>query len=280
MCEFCTQHGDGKKWYLEAKNYSDDLLSDIKRQNFIIDFFKETPTELPKALEEMERLETAPWVVQWLIKWQLKRKFKKEHHGQVVPLEDVEQMVDMMSTIVRVPCLCRRETCKEDKAYCIGMTLSPDSLGMNEFVDESFFDGPDGAGLEEISKEEAKKLMADFEKESLCHTIWTFMSPFIGGVCNCDRSDCMAMISSVTHSIPLLYKAEYVAVSDGDKCSGCRACMRLCQFGAIGYSATDKKAFIDPRRCYGCGICHATCKDDAIHLVDRQTHSIASRTWM
>jgi len=130
MCEFCTKHGDGKKWYLEASNYSDDLLSDIRRQKFIKEFFAESATELPKALEDLERLDTAPGAVKWLLKWHLKRKFKREHHGQVVPLEDVGQMVDMMSTIIRIPCLCRRVTCKEDKGYCFGMVLSPDSLGI------------------------------------------------------------------------------------------------------------------------------------------------------
>ena len=26
MCEFCTKHGEGKKWYLQMKNYSRELL--------------------------------------------------------------------------------------------------------------------------------------------------------------------------------------------------------------------------------------------------------------
>ena len=29
MCEFCLKHGEGEKWYLQAKNYSDDLFSDL-----------------------------------------------------------------------------------------------------------------------------------------------------------------------------------------------------------------------------------------------------------
>ena len=28
MCDWCTQHGDGKKWYLNVKNYSKDSLKD------------------------------------------------------------------------------------------------------------------------------------------------------------------------------------------------------------------------------------------------------------
>ncbi len=26
MCEFCTEHDEGKKWYLLSKNYSDEML--------------------------------------------------------------------------------------------------------------------------------------------------------------------------------------------------------------------------------------------------------------
>jgi hypothetical protein len=39
MCEFCTQHGEGKKWYLNANNYSADLLSDPSRIKFIEEFY-------------------------------------------------------------------------------------------------------------------------------------------------------------------------------------------------------------------------------------------------
>lgn len=38
MCEFCHKHGEGKKWYLQAKNYSEDLLSDLKRREFLSGF--------------------------------------------------------------------------------------------------------------------------------------------------------------------------------------------------------------------------------------------------
>ncbi len=40
MCQFCIKHGEGKKWYLQAKNYAEDLLSDLRRRNFILNFFK------------------------------------------------------------------------------------------------------------------------------------------------------------------------------------------------------------------------------------------------
>ena len=39
MCEFCHQHGDGKKWYLKAENYSEDLLNDLERRQILEEFF-------------------------------------------------------------------------------------------------------------------------------------------------------------------------------------------------------------------------------------------------
>jgi hypothetical protein len=27
MCEFCAEHSEGRKWYLEMKNYSSELLN-------------------------------------------------------------------------------------------------------------------------------------------------------------------------------------------------------------------------------------------------------------
>jgi len=83
----------------------------------------------------------------------------------------------------------------------------------------------------------------------------------------------------VTHDIPCMYRAEYVAKTNPDNCSGCRQCMRVCQFGAISYSAGGKKVMIDPRRCYGCGICRAACEKDAIHLEDRSKVPAVANLW-
>lgn len=32
MCEYCHKHGEGKRWYLQAKNYSEDLKSDLEKR--------------------------------------------------------------------------------------------------------------------------------------------------------------------------------------------------------------------------------------------------------
>ncbi len=38
MCEFCVKHGEGEEWHLQAKNYSDDLLNDVRRRKLIKEF--------------------------------------------------------------------------------------------------------------------------------------------------------------------------------------------------------------------------------------------------
>jgi len=79
--------------------------------------------------------------------------------------------------------------------------------------------------------------------------------------------------------MPVMFRAEYVAKVSAESCNGCRACMRVCQFGAIGYSAANKKAMIDPTRCYGCGICRASCNKDAIILEERVKVPVAAHLW-
>jgi len=55
--------------------------------------------------------------------------------------------------------------------------------------------------------------------------------------------------------------------------------MRLCQFGAITYSASMGKAVVDERWCYGCGICRAACAKNAIRLKDRSASPVPAKLW-
>jgi Pyruvate/2-oxoacid:ferredoxin oxidoreductase delta subunit len=281
MCEFCLKHGEGKKWYLQAKNYSDDLLSDIRRRKFIANFFTDIESH-KKGLARLEKLQKAPSFVRTIIARLISRKMKKVHYGQVVPIEDVEQIFGLVNSIVRVACICRHITLGSEKRYCYGVSLEPDFGRFGQIVqglDDSFLQGPDTAGFETLSKDQALSALREHEREGLCHSVWTFYAPFIAGVCNCDRSDCLAMRCTVTEGIPIMFRAEYVAGVDPDKCNGCRQCMRVCQFGAIAYSAANRKAVIDQRRCYGCGICRSVCTKDAITIEPRGRVPAAARLW-
>jgi ferredoxin len=207
---------------------------------------------------------------------------KKMHFGQVVPIEEIEKIFGFVNSIVRLACICRHTVLGQEKRYCYGVSLPPDGGRMVEIVqglDHSFLNGPNTQGLERLTREEAVAAFHAHEKEGLCHSVWTFHTPFIGGICNCDRTDCLAMRTTVSHGVPVMFRAEYVAAIDPEKCVGCRECMRLCQFGALTYSAANKKAGVEQRWCYGCGVCRAACKTEAIHLEDRRQVPVAANLW-
>lgn len=281
MCEFCHKHGEGKKWYLQAKNYSEDLMSDLRRRKFIADFFSK-PEDLTESMGKLEKLSRAPAFVKGVLAPYISGRQKKIHFGQVLPMEDIERIFGFVSSVIRTACLCRQENLGTEQRYCYGISMAPQGGEFRKIIEEidaSYLTGPDTAGLETLTKEEALDSFREHEKEGLCHSVWTFITPFVGGICNCDRSDCYAMRATVTYGIPIMFRAEYVAEVNPELCNGCRQCMRVCQFGAMGYSAANKKVVIDPRRCYGCGVCRASCTKDAITLNDRTSVPIAASIW-
>lgn len=281
MCEFCLKHGEGKKWYLQASNYSDELMSDIRRRRKIAEFFS-NPERLKRNVDILNRIEKTPTFIRNMIGRIITKRQKKSHFGQVVPIEEIGKIFEFVGSIVRVACICRHVTLGQEKRYCYAVSMSPNGGELANIIrglDNSFLAGPDTSGLEVLSKEEALASFRDHERQGLCHTVWTFESPFIGGICNCDRSDCLAMRCTVTHSVPVMFRAEYVAEVDPDVCIGCRECMRVCQFGAIVFSASTGKVAIDQRRCYGCGICRSMCDKNAIWLNNRNKVPVAANLW-
>lgn len=270
MCQFCTKHGEGKKWYLQAKNYADELWHSGGRREFVDNFFSNFGNDdQMNAFAKLDRLSPDSAVGKF-VREMVERKYRKEHYGQIVPIEDVEQILEMSNSITRVACVCRYTSRGKEMRYCFGVTVP-----MKELTDVY----PDFAGgLEELSKEEASELMRSFEHDGLTHSIWTFKTPYIGGICNCDQ-DCMAYKALRYSNLKLMFKGEYVARIDMDSCNGCRTCMRQCQYGAISFSVPLKRCFVDIHRCFGCGICRATCSKDAITLMDRTAIPAVRNEW-
>lgn len=280
ICEFCTQHGEGKTWYLQAKNYSDDLLSDLRRRRFVADFYGH-PEELARDVDKLGRLDKVPGFVQRVLKWHINRSLKKVHFGQVVPIEDVERIFDFVTSVTRMACMCRHVKFGTEHRYCYAISVAPSGgqfLEVIRRIDPSYLFGPGASGLETLSKDEAIAAFRQHEREGLCHTVWSYIPPFIGSFCNCDQSACLAMRATRMHTTSALFRAEYVGRVDSVLCNGCRACMRVCPFGALVDAAT-KKVAIDPRQCYGCGICRTACKEDAIRLESRAKKQESARIW-
>jgi len=276
MCKYCHEHGEGKKWYLQAKNYSEDLLSDLKRRR-VFDV-----KVLGNDMKKWEELKKAPFFMRAIQEPRIAERVRNMHFGQVLPIEDVERILGIVNTVVRLPCVCRKTRNVKEQRYCYGISVLPEYEDMQKLLQEAgtgFSTGPETSGLEKLSKEEALNNFRQYEKEGLCHTVWTYLTPFVVGICNCDRSDCGGLQAAVVKGMPMMFRAEYVAELNPELCNGCRQCMHACQFGAIGYSAGNKKAYIDIGRCYGCGVCRASCTKDAIHLHDRASVPAVANLW-
>ena len=269
MCEFCSKHGEGKIWYKNASNYSQDLLSDLRRRKFIEQFLDVTIAEGFKSLLRLEAIiKKRGGLPEPVIKKMLENA-KIEHYGQVLPIEEVREVIDRTIDIVRLPCACRWTIDKSDLRCCYGITYHPEAW--HKSLDLSYFGQPESDLLDSVSKETAIRQMEDIEHKGAIHTIWTFITPFIGAICNCTVKDCIAMRTHAGIRVETMFRGEYKAVVDEDACSGCAMCMESCQFDAIdGIQESDRyTARIDAHRCYGCGLCRNACDAGAIRLIPR-----------
>jgi ferredoxin len=290
MCEFCTEHAEGKKWYLEMKNYSDELLHEelhgkkrdvagtnsrikwLQRffENFII-------PAVPRASTAEKSAGASPTTGQGTQTQPSEQDIvaarKIVHFGQVLPIEDVEEVINMVNSITRMPCGCRYMlTGKSDQRYCFGFAL--DRLGiLGKFPDAA-------SSFEVLDKEKVKKIFREYDAEGLVHSIWTGVTPYILGMCNCDR-DCGAYRGYIyAKGPPSFFRAEYVCQVNIELCNGCKSCMSQCQFGAQFYSSALARVYIDPARCFGCGVCRASCPTGAINILPRQSVPAAAGLWL
>ncbi len=283
MCEFCQEHGEGKKWYLQMKNYSRALLLEElspekqkivgakTRGEWVRNFFNTFTFHPQKEKQETQSQQISEPSKPPPTEEEITRNQQIEHFGQVLPIEDVEQVIDLVSTITRLPCGCRYITTgKSDERYCFGISIGP--LGTQGTEPDSSF--------EVLTKKDAKKLFHKFDKEGLMHSIWTGVSPYIIGLCNCDH-DCSAYRYYIEQNgAPIFFRAEYICQIDWELCKGCKKCMQQCQFNAMYYSSSNTKVYIDPTKCFGCGVCRTACNKNAISLISREKNKEAANIWL
>lgn len=288
MCQFCVEHGDGKKWYLEAANYAFDLESDLKRRGYIVDLARDFHGHARRLLTGLRLLKPLPGPVRSYGHAKISRYLQRNHFGQVVPIEDCDKIFDIATSVVRVPCLCRRVAGKGEHALCLLMTTRPiTDLSADSFVRElagevlpDFGDGPDLAGFELLTKTDALAMLERCEEDGLMHSVWTFITPFIAAMCNCNLpSGCKAMQVTLDYGLKAMWKGEYVAGVDGEACNGCRECVDLCPFDAMRFDGVDKKAAVRLDACYGCGVCRRACPTDAISLAERSAVPGVAASW-
>lgn len=257
MCEFCTQHGEGRKWYEVMQNYSAELLNDKARQEYIRHFIPNVQKNARTNIAKLAWIKNHFPAVYRIIRRLGTKHMKNIHFGQVVPLEDAEKIIEMVQSITRVACVCRSVSAgKKNDRYCFLLGIDPYGSDI-DFADLQ-------CSLETISHAKAKSLLREFDQAGLVHSIWTMKTPFIGALCNCDQ-DCLAYKLQVEKNlVEMMFKAEYVAEINSKLCTGCRRCQKICQFQAITFK--HGQCSIIEQKCYGCGVCRQACTAEAIVL--------------
>ena len=256
MCEFCAKHGEGRKWYLRARNYSEDLVRNSKRFRDILQWL------LTKTYPEKSGLDAARTFLRLPLVGRAARQIvthrsKRDHFGQVLAIEDVSEVFRLAETITCYPCVCRRTLgVGNDRRYC---------FVLGNFMRELLDDSPDfgGANGERLTPEQASQRASEFEQQGLVHTIWTIDTPFIVGICSCRPGECLAMEMTNSLQTKVMFKAENLFEIDETRCTGCGKCMETCYFRAVERSKGEENCRIDPARCYGCGLCRSACYVDA-----------------
>jgi ferredoxin len=262
------KYGHGRKWFENLENYSKKMTEELGStptkkfsRDFISEMEKMVAVDLRAALSAKDK---KYWPS---VKAEVERMFHKLHMGQVVTLKEAETVLKIAEPIGKIGCACRRVTRGMESAkYCLGF-----GVGMYKWENwPDFYRG----GVEFLSPEEAVEFVQEMDKMGFVHSVWTFVTPFIGGFCNCDYPSCLGIRSRMDYGIKNLFKAHYVAKVNPEKCKGkCRGavCVPRCQFGALTFSPTLEKAVINAWKCFGCGLCETVCKSKAIELVPRES---------
>ena len=94
MCEFCTQHGEGKKWYLNARNYSTELLNELQRRKFVSHFYYQSIEKGNRSLSLLERIFRHQIFMPRFMRERQLGQSKIHHFGQVIPLEEINKILE------------------------------------------------------------------------------------------------------------------------------------------------------------------------------------------
>jgi ferredoxin len=280
MCTFCVQHGDGKRWYLNAANYAADLESDLRRRRFMVDFVQGFERSRKSIKVGLGALRLMPRPLRGHLAERASRAQQVEHFGQPVPLEDCEKILELATHITRLPCVCRGAMVPGSNAEycCLVVTVAPHDAVVPE-VFAGYRGGPAAEGFERLTRPQALDLLRRCEEAGLAHTAWTFLTPFLAAICNCDLpSGCLAMNTQLQGGVRVMWKGEDVVQLDAERCSGCGQCVPACPFGAL-HRVARQEVRLDRQACYGCGTCRAHCAREALALRPRAAAPDVAGRW-
>jgi ferredoxin len=179
-----------------------------------------------------------------------------------LPHEQIGPIVDAATKISVSHCPCRLSAKilgRTDCSHSLEVCIKYDDLA--EFVITK--------GLaREVSKDEARHILEECEKEGLVHMVDNAQGQ-IKHTCNCCGDYCWNVGIIRRRKIPRdkLMAVYFTRETVTDECIGCGACADICPVGAV--SVVDDRAEVDLNWCIGCGVCAVGCPAQAISITRR-----------
>jgi Pyruvate/2-oxoacid:ferredoxin oxidoreductase delta subunit/predicted transcriptional regulator len=178
---------------------------------------------------------------------------------QVLPFEDVRDLIDSAKNIAVTRCSCRviDGACGKSLEVCIQLDRAAD------YAVER------GTGRA-LTKAEAIDMLEMCEDEGLVHVAENKRG--LGHIiCNCCTDCCVNWASVRTGVGKFVAPSRYQALVDPDECTGCAECVDRCFFEAVSMETEDGSATVVAEKCMGCGLCQVVCQPTAISMQEARS---------
>ncbi len=184
-------------------------------------------------------------------------QIKAEH--QVLPYEDVRQMMEEANSFQESDCICRKERalqgapCKHDPETCLSFSKEEDAF-------EKYHSG------RIITRKEAYEVLRKAEEDGLVHQTYNIHSDHFF-ICNCCSCCCGVIRGMRDYNAPhMLATSNFLAFIDQETCDACGLCAEeRCPINAI---REDNGTYaVQPEQCIGCGVCTTACPTQSITLL-------------
>jgi ferredoxin len=274
------KHGAGGKWYMNARNYSNELAEGMNLEAYLTEQWMNFEQVYIRRIMGVSSIglgyKLKMPIIGRVLRASAEGMIHSEspnrnpvradgHFGQVIPLEEAKYILMNLAAepIIMNYCMCRMMQRGVKDACCINFgVLSGVIEKLPRFIPENT--------KVRMSREEAVQAAEEQSRKGRVATVWFQPVPYICAICFCEVPQCGGLRLRTDFGLNAVYKAEYVAEIDPDLCQGCNACLVACQFGAIKYSPTLGRVLVDQSKCFGCGLCRDRCRFDALGLVPRE----------